>query len=169
MNHPFELLQAAFDNELSASELIILQQHLQNCESCRALLAEQHNIHALLMQSKSQLVPASLNRAIEQRIRQARAPKARSGWRVQALFLLICSVFSWFYWPELLSLAQTIGTASEALIVWIFSTTSGLTGAQLDSAISFEAQGDLVLVVGLCVILLACILVLQQEVHNSHR
>lgn len=166
MSHPFDLLQAAFDNELSASEQLLLHKHLQDCASCRALLSEQYKIDTLLMQSKSQLVPATLNQAIEQRIRQAQAPKPSSRWGIQALFLLICGVFAWFYWPELLNLVQTIAASSEALSLWIFTTTNGLNSNQFGSMINFEAQGHLVLVVGLCAILLACTSILHQETNK---
>ena len=106
-----ELITARLDNELSAPEQSILDEHLNGCERCRRALAAESRLQQHLKSAQRELVaPAGLRREIEDAIasrRGAAAGKTDGGfaawfnlrsWRPAfAAALLVVGIVTIFY------------------------------------------------------------------------
>ena len=94
-----ELISAGVDGELTAEETRILEEHLDHCQACRALLEELRSIHEE-MSGLNVPAPAGLAEGVMERVRAEKVVpmkpvrSARERWRTWAASAAVFSVLS---------------------------------------------------------------------------
>jgi anti-sigma factor RsiW len=118
MSHPDPLaLQAHFDGEVDAVAAAQIEQHVQQCESCRAQLLELDRARSSLREQLTDYrAPASLRAQLHRTLAREGGTRAARSWP------------GWSFWLGTLSggAVATAAAAALALLVWI-PRSSGLT------------------------------------------
>lgn len=92
-----ELISAGVDGELTAEETSILEEHLDHCEACRALLEQLRSIHEE-MPGLNVPAPAGLTQGVMERVRAEKViamkpvRSARNRWRTWAASAAVFAV-----------------------------------------------------------------------------
>lgn len=142
-----ELISAQLDGELTPAETALLEAHLEQCPSCRALQKDFQALHQVLLEAASQWTaepPADLTQRVLERVREAAAVPFRaqkSRWRrwapLAAVLTLVVIGGGMFAWGGGASGGAPAGNAAEdgsAAGIMLASLPQESGGPQADGA-----------------------------------